>query len=82
MRVAIIAGLMAVGLMAGCGGAEGGEELVSQEDPGQVEQGVTRAECINTCDSWWYQCLYGGGGTPRYTCDSNRAYCISQCPPA
>ncbi|WP_147445297.1 hypothetical protein [Corallococcus aberystwythensis] len=79
--MAIIAGLMAVGLLAGCGGAEEMDETVSPEEQGQVQQGVTHWECVNDCERKWFQCVYGGGGTPRPTCDSYMAFCISQCPP-
>ncbi|RKH04061.1 hypothetical protein D7X32_12350 [Corallococcus carmarthensis] len=72
---------MAVGLLAGCGGAEEMDATVSPEEQGQVEQGVTHWECVNDCDSKWFYCVYGGGGTPRPTCDSYKAFCISQCPP-
>ncbi|RKH68413.1 hypothetical protein D7V93_01370 [Corallococcus llansteffanensis] len=72
---------MAVGLLAGCGGAEGVEETASPEEQGQVHQGVTRWECVNDCDIKWMQCVYGTGGTPKPTCDSYKAFCISQCPP-
>ncbi|WP_147452424.1 hypothetical protein [Corallococcus praedator] len=54
---------------------------LTPEEQGQVEQGVTRVECIDACDAKWYGCIHGPGGTPRSTCDTNRAYCVSQCPP-
>lgn len=80
MRMAIVAGLMAVGLLAGCGGPEV-DEAVSKDETGQVDQGVTRIECIDACDAKWYGCIYAPNGPPRYTCDTNRAFCVSQCPP-
>jgi hypothetical protein len=84
MRVAIIAGLMAVGLLAGCGGAEEMNETASPGEQGQVEQGVTRWECVNACDQLYYDCIYkpqtGPKPTPQWVCESNRQFCISQCP--
>ena len=77
MRMAIIAGLMAVGLLAGCGGAEE-IEPVSPEEANQVVEMATPGPCTDACDAKYYQC-YFGGGDPFY-CSSYRAYCISQCP--
>ncbi|MBN9683471.1 MULTISPECIES: hypothetical protein [unclassified Corallococcus] len=77
MRVAIIAGLMAVGLLAGCGGAEEMEPMSPEETQRVVEMAVPSA-CTDACDQKYYQCYFGGGDP--YYCNSYRAYCISQCP--
>jgi hypothetical protein len=80
MRMAIIAGLAAVGLLAGCGGAEELDAEVAPEEQREVQQMDAYWDCVNACDNKWFYCVYGGGGTPRPTCDSNKAFCISQCP--
>lgn len=83
MRMAIIAGLTAVGLLAGCGGVEEMNEAGRLDEQGQVEQGVTRLECTTECERLYYQCIYQPQGpkpTPKYVCDNYFSFCISQCP--
>ncbi|WP_164016358.1 hypothetical protein [Pyxidicoccus trucidator] len=77
MRGAIIAGLVAVGLLVGCGGVED-VEPTSPEEATRVVEMATPGPCTDACDAKYYQC-YFGGGDPFY-CNSYRAYCYSQCP--
>ncbi|WP_147443525.1 hypothetical protein [Corallococcus sicarius] len=76
MRAAIIAGLMSVGLLAGCGGVEAPEDL-SQEEADRIIEMAVPSPCTDACDAKYYQCYYGGGDP--YYCTSYRAFCISQC---
>jgi uncharacterized lipoprotein len=82
MRGAIVAGLMAVGLLAGCGGAEDVEAAeaiaaMSPEEANRIVEMARPSPCTDACDQKYYQCYYGGGDP--YYCNSYRAYCISQC---
>jgi hypothetical protein len=70
--------LLALGLLAGCGGAEEVDAVDSAEPASEVTGFATPSTCTDTCDSKYYQCIYSG--VPQWTCASNRSYCISQCP--
>lgn len=76
MRVAIIAGLMAVGMLAGCGGSLPAEEGHANE-VGTAQQELGCQPCYNE----YVVCMRHAGGDieQQESCMIDRQYCLETC---
>ncbi|RJS19576.1 hypothetical protein DRW03_21325 [Corallococcus sp. H22C18031201] len=88
MRVAIIAGLMAVGMLAGCGGDQGAsmEESTNPGSPvvsAQASLGPVLGPCQRNCNAQYNRCMMNAHGnqSAELTCDSTWGNCLLECPP-
>ncbi|RYZ38095.1 MAG: hypothetical protein EOO71_25420 [Myxococcaceae bacterium] len=76
MRAAIIAGLMAIGMLAGCGGqeAEGDTSMEPMMHEGVAEQ---RIFCTDNCRRNLDACKRGG--TSNNICNAQYDACLDMC---
>ncbi|MBJ6762790.1 hypothetical protein JGU66_18660 [Myxococcaceae bacterium JPH2] len=82
--MAIIAGLMAVGMLAGCGGEEGAsmaESLNADSATGVSAQPLS--VCTTACYYAYKDCMRSANGnaSAEDVCDNEWDACIVACPP-
>lgn len=77
MRTGIISGLLAAGLLAGCGGAESNDE-VSADGVQVVESALT---CQEQCTGEFHFCMVEAEtALQKSLCNQERIACVEQCP--